>query len=103
MPASKLVSLEEAAELVQSNQVVAIGGNALHRNHVALCRAIAKNKPTGLTLVGPASGLAADILCAAGCAKEIWFGFFGFENEYGLAPGMRKGVQSGQIKAMEGS
>jgi len=100
---SKLVTLEQAAKLVQDNQTVAVGGNALYRTPVALARAIAKNRPQGLTAVGAAPGLASDVLCAAGCTKEIWFGFFGFENQYGLAPGMRKGVQSGQIKAMEGS
>jgi glutaconate CoA-transferase subunit A len=100
---SKLVSLEQAAKLIGNDQIVAVGGNALHRNPVALCRAVAKNKPVGLTVVGAAPGLAADILCAADCVKEIWFGFFGFENEFGLAAGMRKGVQSGKIKAMEGS
>lgn len=100
---SKLKSMSEAVQLVQDGQMLAIGGNALHRTPAAFCHELAKSKRHELTGVGAAPGYAMDVLCAAGSISTVYFGFFGFENEFGLAPGMRKGIQEGLIKAMEGS
>lgn len=100
---SKLKSMSEAASLVQDGQMIAVGGNALHRTPTAFCQELAKQKRSALRGVGAAPGIAMDVLCSAGSLTEIYFGFFGFENEYGLAPGMRKGIQAGTIKALEGS
>jgi glutaconate CoA-transferase subunit A len=80
----KVMSMAAAAELVKNGQMLALGGNALHRTPAA-------------------PGYAADVLCAAGAVDTVYFGFFGFENEYGLAAGFRKGSQEGRIKAIEGS
>lgn len=99
----KLMSMPDAAERILDGQMIAVGGNALHRSPVAFCREVARQKRQELRGVGAAPGLAMDLLCAAGVLKEIYFGFFGFENEYGLAPGMRKGIQAGTLKALEGS
>ena len=95
--------MPDAAERILDGQMIAVGGNALHRSPVAFCREVARQKRQELRGVGAAPGLAMDLLCAAGVVNQIYFGFFGFENEYGLAPGMRKGVQEGKIKVMEGS
>jgi glutaconate CoA-transferase subunit A len=100
---SKMKSLSEAAELVQNEQMIAVGGNALHRTPAAFCHELAKQGRKDLIGVGAAPGYALDVLCASECVSEIYFGFFGFENEYGLAPGMRKGIQEGKIRAVEGS
>lgn len=100
---SKLMSLAQAVELVQDGQMVSVGGNALHRTPAAFCHELAKAGRKNLIGAAAAPGYAMDVLCAAGSISEIYFGFFGFENEFGLAPGMRKGMQAGQIKAVEGS
>ncbi|NPV26388.1 MAG: hypothetical protein HPY81_02795 [Firmicutes bacterium] len=100
---SKLMSMRDAVQLVQDGQMIAVGGNALHRTPAAFCQELAKLKRTGLVGVGAAPGYAMDVLCASESLSTVYFGFFGFENEYGLAPGMRKGIQEGKIKAMEGS
>lgn len=100
---SKLMSVQEAVRLIQDGQMIAVGGNALHRTPAYFCHELAKLRRTGLKGVGAAPGYAMDVLCAAECVSEVYFGFFGFENEYGLAPGMRKGMQEGKIKAIEGS
>ena len=99
----KVMSLPEAAGKIADGQLIAVGGNALHRSPVAFCSEVARKQRRGLRGVGAAPGLAMDLLCAAGVLQEIYFGFFGFENEYGLAPGMRKGIQAGTLKALEGS
>ncbi len=100
---SKLRSLTEAVQLIQDGQLLAIGGNALHRTPAGFCHELAKQKRKGLKGAGAAPGYAMDVLCAVESMDEVYFGFFGFENEFGLAAGMRKGVQAGKIKAMEGS
>lgn len=100
---SKLKTMSEAVRLVQDGQMLAVGGNALHRTPAAFCQELAKLKRTKLKGVGAAPGFAMDVLCASESIDEVYFGFFGFENEYGLAPGMRKGIQAGKIKVVEGS
>ena len=98
----KVMSLQQAASLIKSGQKLSIGGNALHRNPTAFCFELATRGLKNLKLYGAAQGLASDVLCAAESVDEIAFGFFGFENEYGLAVGMRKGCQEQKIKALEG-
>lgn len=100
---SKLMSLKDAAALVKDGQMLALGGNSLHRSPAALCREIARQGRVGLKLVSAAGGYNVDVLCAAGAADEVFFGFIGFENEYGLCQGFRQGVQEGKIRAVEGS
>lgn len=100
---SKVKSMSEAVQLVQDGQMLAVGGNALHRTPAAFCHELAKLKKKELKGVGAAPGYAMDILCASYSLNEIYFGFFGFENEFGLAIGMRKGIQEGKIKPIEGS
>lgn len=99
----KVMSMAEAVDLIKENQLLAMGGNALHRTPAAFAHCLARAKVGGLKVCGAAPGYASDVLCAVGCVDTIYFGFFGFENEYGLAAGMRKGCQSGQIRAIEGS
>mgnify|MGYP000916869603 CR=1 FL=1 len=100
---SKVMSLTDAVQLVKDGQLLAIGGNSLHRNPAAFCNELAKLKRKGLKACGAAHGYATDVLCAVESIDEVYFGFFGFENEFGLAAGFRKKAQEGKIKAMEGS
>jgi glutaconate CoA-transferase subunit A len=99
----KVMSMAAAAELVKNGQMLALGGNALHRTPAAYAHTLAGLKRSNLKIAGAAPGYAADVLCAAGAVDTVYFGFFGFENEYGLAAGFRKGSQEGRIKAIEGS
>ncbi len=99
----KLMTIDSAVGLIGSGQMLAVGGNSLHRSPAAFCHELAGAGRSGFTMVGAAPGYASDVLCAAGCVDRIYFGFFGFENEFGLAPGFRKGCQEGKIKAIEGS
>lgn len=98
----KVMGLKEAANLIKSGHKLAMGGNSLHRNPATLCFELATRGLKNLKLYGAAQGLGSDVLCATESVDTIAFGFFGFENEYGLAPGMRKGCQEGKIKALEG-
>jgi len=100
---SKVCSLKEAAALIEDGDMLALGGNSLHRSPAAMCREIARQGKRNLRLVSAAGGYNVDVLCAAEAVAEVYFGFIGFENEYGLCPAFRQGVQEGRIKAVEGS
>jgi glutaconate CoA-transferase, subunit A len=97
------MSMTEAASLVEDGQLLALGGNALHRTPAAFGRELARRKHGALKICGAAHGYATDLLCATHAVDTVYFGFVGFENEYGLAPGMRKGCQEGWLRAVEGS
>jgi len=98
----KLMSLSQATELIKDDMLLAMGGNAMHRNPVLFALALSKKPLKGLKLCGAAPGIATDIMMPQ--ADTAYFGFFGLENEAGLAPGMRKGMEGdGPVKAIEGS
>ncbi|PKM76633.1 MAG: hypothetical protein CVU90_11820 [Firmicutes bacterium HGW-Firmicutes-15] len=98
----KLMSLSQATELIKDDMLLAFGGNAMHRNPVLFSLALSQKPLKGLKLCGAAPGIATDIMMPQ--ADTAYFGFFGLENEAGLAPGMRKAMEGeGQVKAIEGS
>jgi glutaconate CoA-transferase subunit A len=99
----KLMSLSAAADLVRDGMLLAIGGNAMHRNPALFCLELTKRSVKNLKLCGAALGIAADFLMASGQADTAHFGFFGLENEAGLAPGMRRAMEGGKARAIEGS
>jgi glutaconate CoA-transferase subunit A len=98
---NKLISLEEAIASVRDNDMVALGGNALHRAPMAACREIARQKKRGLRLVKTAGAMDVDLLCLAGCAQSVDAGFISYETEYSLASHYRKAVQEGRVVAHE--
>lgn len=86
----------------KDNMMLAFGGNAMHRNPVLFALALSQKPLKGLKLCGAAPGIATDIMMPQ--TDEVYFGFFGLENEAGLAPGMRKGMEgAGRVRAVEGS
>lgn len=99
----KLISLKEAAGLVQDGVKVALGGNILHRIPSSFVRELARLKKKGLELIKTAGGYDVDLLCAAGCVDAVHAGCVGFENEFGFAPNYRKAVEEGRVKAYENS
>lgn len=99
----KLMSLPTAAELVRDGMLLAVGGNAMHRNPTLFFMELTGRPVKDLKLCGAAPGIAADILLASGQANTAYFGFFGLENEAGLAPGMRRAMEGGRARAIEGS
>ncbi|MDR2124300.1 MAG: hypothetical protein LBP38_04865 [Desulfovibrio sp.] len=94
--------MKSAVNLIKEGQLLGFGGNSLHRTPAAFGFELANRGLKKLKLCNTAQGIASDILCAMDAVDTLYFGFFGFENQYGLAPGMRKGCQEGKIKVMEG-
>ncbi len=98
---SKLMSLREAAALVQDGDTIACGGNLLHRGPFALVRELARQGRRELEIVKTAGAYDVDLLAAAGCLRAASCGFVGFENEFGLAPSYRRAVEAGTVEARE--
>ncbi len=100
----KVMSLSQAADLVKDGMLLAVGGNAMHRNPSLFCLELTRKPVKNLKVCGAAIGIAADYLFATFQADTAYFGFFGLENEAGLAPGMRKSMEKdGPGRAIEGS
>lgn len=97
----KLMTLQEAAALVQDGSLIALGGNLLHRIPAAFARELARQGKRDLQLTKTAGGYDIDLLCAAGCVAAVHAGFIGFEAEFGLAPNFRRAVEEGRVKACE--
>lgn len=101
----KVVSLSQAVDLIHDGMLLGVGGNGMHRNPMLFSLALAQRPVKGLKVCAAAPGVAADVLFASGQADTAYFGFFGLENEAGLAPGMRKAMEGAEPKAraVEGS
>ncbi len=98
----KMMSLSQAADLIQDGMLLALGGNAMHRNPALFALELARRPLKGLKVCGAAPGIATDYVMAH--VDTAYFGFFGLENEAGLAPQMRKYMEGdGPARAIEGS
>lgn len=98
---SKLVTISEAANRIKDGDMVAIGGNVLHRVPMAFCRELVLQKKKNLRIVKTAGAMDVDILCLGGCVQSVDAGFISYETEYSLASHYRKAVQSGLVRGNE--
>lgn len=94
---SKLVTISQAINTIQSGDVIAIGGNVLHRAPMALVREIIRQEKKNLKLIKTAGAMDVDMLCLAECVASVDAGFISYETEYSLANHYRKAVQSGNV------
>ncbi len=100
----KVMSLSQAADLIKDGMLLAPGGDAMHRNPSLFFLELTRRRVKDLKLCGASIGIAGDYLFATFQADTAYFGFFGLENEAGLAPGMRKSMQNdGPGRPVEGS
>ena len=100
MAVDKVVSLAEAAALVQDGDVVALQNMATQSAPMALVRELIRQERRELTVVALVGGLAIDWLAAAGCLS----GFIGAAvsmEQFGLCHQYRKAVESGAIRVEE--
>jgi len=102
---NKLVSIDQAAELVQSGNILALGGVTLYRRPMAFVRALlrrhlGRGEPTDLTLLAFTAGLESDLLVGAGMIAYTRTCYFGLEI-FGLAPMFTYYANRGEIKVIE--
>jgi glutaconate CoA-transferase, subunit A len=105
--ASKLISIDQAAEIVQSSNMLALGGMTLYRRPVAFVRALIKRylhsgEPHDLTLLAFTAGFESDLLVGAGLISRVRSCYFGLEI-FGLAPMFTYKANLGQLQVIEES
>jgi glutaconate CoA-transferase, subunit A len=98
---AKLTSLAAALAPLADGATVAIGGNTLHRSPSSAVHELVRQGRRGLDVVKTAGAYDVDLLCGTGAAAVVSAGFIGFENEFGLAPMYRRGVEGGTVRARE--
>ncbi|MBL7164284.1 MAG: CoA transferase subunit A [Anaerolineales bacterium] len=104
---NKLISLQEAARLVKSGDMLALGGMTLYRRPVAfavelLRRYQESGNPQGLTLFAFTAGYESDLLIGAGMIERVRSCYFGLEI-FGLAPMFTYHANRGEIIIQEES
>ena len=93
----KLVSLVEAARLIEDRAVVAFGGSLLHRFPGAFARELARQGRRGFHFVKPSPGYDFDVLCQAGVVAEGSVGIATMEAGLGMLPAFRRLAESGEL------
>jgi glutaconate CoA-transferase subunit A len=101
----KLLSMEQAVELVKSGNMLGIGGMTLYRRPVAFVCALIKKfrltgEPNNLTLLAFTAGYESDLLVGAGLVTNIRSCYFGLEI-FGFAPMFTNLANTGKINIIE--
>jgi len=101
----KLVSIDQAAGLVESGATLALGGMTLYRRPMAFVRALlhrylSRGEPADLTLLAFTAGLESDLLVGAGMISRTRTCYFGLEI-FGLAPMFTYYANRGEIDIVE--
>ncbi len=102
---NKLISLDEAVELVKPGCMLALGGMTLYRRPVSFVRALlaryqTHKEPGDLTLMAFTAGYESDLLVGAGLVSHVRTCYFGLEI-FGLAPMFTSLANSGQLNVIE--
>lgn len=103
--AEKVVSLEDAVQLVPAQCTLALGGMTLYRRPMAFVRALVQRfrrsgKPNDLTLLAFTCGPESDLLVGAGMITRVRTCYFGLEI-FGLAPMYTYFANRGNIEVVE--
>lgn len=98
----KVISLSEAGEMLAGCKRIHVAGDQLFDAPMALIREAIRAGAEGLTLIPTvATGIAFDILIAAGRVDTLYLSYVGFEG-LGLAPAFRKAGENKTINIIEG-
>ena len=102
---NKIVTLQEAAEMIKSGCSLGIGGTTLYRRPVAFTRALLQQyrrtgNPTRLTLITFTAGFESDLLVGAGLVDTVRTCYFGLEI-FGFAPMFTARANSGDLHIVE--
>lgn len=101
----KQISIQEAANLIPSGCMLALGGMTLYRRPVTFVRALVNRflqtgQPKDLTLMTFTAGYESDLLVGAGMVKNVRTCYFGLEI-FGLAPMFTFLAGRGEINIIE--
>jgi glutaconate CoA-transferase subunit A len=101
----KLISIEQAVEMVTAGSMIGLGGMTIYRRPVAFVSALVKRfvqtgAPGDLTLMTFTAGPESDLLVGAGMVSKVRTCYFGFEI-FGLAPMFTYCANRGEIEIIE--
>lgn len=100
MPADKLITLEQAAELVADGDVLGIHGNGVVGSPMAFIRQLVRARRRDLHVVTLGGSMGVDWLAAAGAISRCTFCVISLER-FGLCQSFRRGVEGRRIHAEE--
>ena len=70
---NKMITIEEAAEIIPDGSNLAIGGFAETNNPMSIVRQLIRMRKRHLELSGMGDAQSAELLCGAGCVDKIRF------------------------------
>ena len=98
---SKVISLQEATNLVKDGMMLAIGGAAIRDAPNAFVRELIRKGVKALIIVPTnSSGYHVDMLVGAGCVKTLYTSYVGLDY-IGAAPNFRRLAESGKLDVVE--
>lgn len=102
---AKICSLEDAANLVDSGGMLALGGMTLYRRPVSFVRTLiqrylVEESPKNLTLLAFTAGFESDLLIGSGMVDSVRSCYFGLEI-FGFAPMFTYMANRGMIEVIE--
>ena len=102
---ANVISLKDAAGLVQPGNILALGGMTLYRRpmafvHALITRYLETGEPSDITLFAFTAGLESDLLVGSGMISQVRSCYFGLEI-FGLAPMFTYFANRGEIKIIE--
>ena len=103
----KNITLDQAAQMIPSGSMLALGGMTLYRRPVAFVLALIRRflqtgEPSNLTLMTFTASYESDLLVGAGLVKRIRTCYFGLEI-FGLAPMFSYYANRGELEILEES
>jgi glutaconate CoA-transferase subunit A len=97
---NKVISMDQAVQIVASGSTLGLGGMTLYRRPVAFVRALLATGVTDLTLISLTCGFESDLLVGAGRVRRVRTCYFGLEG-FGLAPMFSQQVTAGVVEVIE--
>jgi glutaconate CoA-transferase subunit A len=100
MPTSKVMSLNEAVDLINNGDLITISGMTFFRNPTSFIAALVNSNKKDLSFVDREPGFGLDVLTAANKLKMIRAAMATFEH-FGLSPSVRKAAERKQVDYLE--
>lgn len=96
----KIVPLESLGDLVCDGDTVAFGGGWFANHPMAAARQLVRAGRTGIHAITVVGSIDMDLMAAAGVLGHLSFSMVTLE-AFGLAPNVRKGIESGRLPFTE--
>jgi glutaconate CoA-transferase subunit A len=102
---TKLIAMDQAASMVKSSSMLALGGMTLYRRPVSFVQSLIKRyhdigSPSDLTLMAFTAGYESDLLVGSGLVSHVRSCYFGLEI-FGFAPMFTDRANQGLIDIIE--